>query len=225
MTKDDRHRPIRNRRSVLPITGALVAMGLSTWASAAAMPEAVSKEGFSVAQWETLAAGELVSLVRPSAGKSPETYAAGAVVIGVPWQHAFEQISRVEEMPEYSSCLKAMQVLMRVKREGGTSIKTRETHQSLWITAHYTLDYQADLERKEIRWQLDPGANNDVTRMSGVWRFIPLDQRTLVTYRVVGSSGRALPAKLEDYFASLMLPGFLKGVRKHVEDAHARGEH
>ncbi len=225
MTKDERFRPSRNTRYAVAFTGVLGALGLSTWASAAAPPEAVSKEGFSAAQWESLAAGEIVSLVRPSVGKPPETYAAGAVVIGVPWQHAFEQISRVEEMPEYSSCLKAMQVLMRVTREGSTSIKTRETHKSLWITARYTLDYQADLERREIRWQLDPGANNDVTRMSGVWRFIPLNQRTLVTYRMVGSSGRALPPKLEDYFASLMLPGFLKGVRKHVEDAHARGEH
>ena len=197
---------------------------LPALASAQAMPEAVKREGLAQADWKKVSSGEVVSHVVRSSDR--ESFAAGAVIMAVPWKHAFDQIGRVEEQGEYSSCLKALQVLMKTTRDGRTYVKTREAHKSLWLTARFTLDYQEDPERREIRWQLDPGAANDVTRMTGAWRFIPLDEgRTLVTYRTVGSSGAAIPQEIQDYFASMMLPGFLKAVRKHVEDAHARGHH
>jgi hypothetical protein len=205
---------------------ALVAFPAARAWAADTMPDAVRREGVPPDDWKKLAAGEIVARITPAQGQPPQSFAAGAVIIAVPWQHAFEQIGRVEQQAEYSSCLKAMEVLMRASRNGTEIIKTRETHKSLWMTAHYSLDYVEDPERREIRWQLDPGAKNDVARMSGAWRFIPLDdERTLVTYRVLGSSGRALPHEIEDYFAKMMLPGFLKSVRKHVEGAHAYGEH
>ena len=187
-------------------------------------PEAARSAGYGGDQWQKLSKGRVVTRMASSQGNPPLSEGNGAFVIAVPWRHAFDQIGRIEDAPKYSSCLKAMEILMRAHRDGRTDVKARETHKTLWMSARYTLDYQQDPDRREIRWQLDPGAQNDVARMSGSWRFIPLDEnRTLVTYRLVGSSGRALPAAIEDFFAARMLPGFLKGVRAQVEQTHQRG--
>ena len=195
-------------------------------AVAADVPEAARAAGYGADDWPKLTKGKVITRMDASRGDPPVSEGRGAFIIAVPWRHAFDQIGRIEEMPKYSSCLKAMEILMRVSREKRTEIKARETHKTLWITARYTLDYEEDPERREIRWKLDPTAQNEVTRMSGSWTFVPLDDnRTLVTYRLTGSSGRALPATIEDFFAARMLPGFLKGVREEVEKAHARGAH
>ena len=195
-------------------------------AAGADVPETVRSAGYGSDEWQKLTKGKVITRMARAQGDPPVSEGSGAFVTSVPWRHAFDQLGRIEEMPNYSSCLKAMQILMRVSRAGRIDIKARETHKTLWIAARYTLDYQEDLDRREIRWKLDPAAQNDVTRMSGSWAFIPLDgTRTLVTYRLIGSSGRALPAAIEDFFAARMLPSFLKEVRQQIEKAHARGAH
>jgi hypothetical protein len=210
------------------VTGAtaVLLLTLASAAPAADVPESVRSAGYGPDDWQKLAKGKVITRVAPASGPPGAREGSGAFVTSVPWRHAFEQLGRIEEMPNYSSCLKPMEILMRASRAGRNDIKARETHKTLWITARYTLDYQEDPDRREIRWKLDPAAQNDVTRMSGSWTFIPLDgDRTLVTYRLVGSSGAALPAALEDFFAARMLPGFLTEVRQQIERAHARGGH
>lgn len=211
------------------MTGALALLILTT---APPSPSAVDVgalrkgEGISDDDWQRLKAGDVITHRTPSRGKPPVGEGRGAFIIVVPAQHVFEQLGRVEEMPEYSTCLKAIQVLLRAQHDGGSHIKARETHQSLWMKASYTLDYQEDRERNVIRWSLDPRALHDVVKMSGSWRVVALDDTsTLVLYRISASAGRALPPVIEDYFAGMMMPGYLKNVRAHIEKAHARGEH
>jgi hypothetical protein len=206
---------------------AVLVLSLARSATAADdVPEPARSAGYVGDDWSKLARGKVITRMASSHGNPPVSEGTGAFVVAMPWRHAFDQIGRIEDTPKYSSCLKAMEILMRAQRVGRTDVKARETHKTLWMTARYTLDYQEDLDRREIRWQLDPAAQNDVARMSGSWRFIPLDtNRTLVTYRLAGSSGRALPAVIEDFFAARMLPGFLEGVREQVEQTHRRGGH
>ena len=83
-----------------------------------------------------------------------------------------------------------------------------------------------DPDKRQIRWRLDPTAQNDVVRMSGGWLFVPLsDDSTLAIYSLSGSSGGALPKVMEDYFKKMMVPGFLETIRTRVEAAHAAGKH
>ena len=107
------------------------------------MPAAVQQSGITEQDWRKLAAGEIVIKSTPSTRENPHSSAEGALVIKVPWRHAFEQIGRHEEMLESSSCMKAMEVILQATRDGKTLVKARETHQSLWMKATYTLDYIA----------------------------------------------------------------------------------
>lgn len=200
-----------------PAASLSLAAVLALASAAPGVPAAVQNAGITTEQWKKLARGEVVSHLEAGREKPPLSRGSGAFIVALPWTKAFDRIGQVENLPEYSSCLKTLQLLMRATHDGQTSIKTRETHQSLWIRAQYTLDYVEDLDAREIRWSLDPKAQNDVAQMTGAWRFIELDaEHTLVTYRLAATSGRALPPVIEDYFTGVMLPTFLNGVRDYV---------
>lgn len=193
---------------------------------ASEMPGPVRQTGLSEEDWGRLSVGEVVVKATSASDSRGEKTAKGAVVIQAPWRHAFDQIGLHEEMLESSSCMKAMEVVLQAARGGTSAMKVKETHQSLWMKASYTLDYVHDPDKRQIRWQLDPTAKNEVLRMSGGWSFLPLSEdKTLAIYWLSGRSGGAMPQAVEDYFKKMMVPGFLETTRRRVEAAHAAGKH
>ena len=130
---------------------AVLVVSLARSATAADdVPEPARSAGYVGDDWSKLARGKVITRMASSHGNPPVSEGAGAFVIAMPWRHAFDQIGRIEDTPKYSSCLKAMEILMRAQRNGRTDVKARETHKTLWMTARYTLDYQEDLDRREI---------------------------------------------------------------------------
>lgn len=108
---------------------AALLLALPSRAVAADVPEAARAAGYGADDWQKLTKGKVIARMDASRGNPPVSEGRGAFIIAVPWRHAFDQIGRIEEMPKYSSCLKAMEIRKSpiAARFAGGSIRRRRT--------------------------------------------------------------------------------------------------
>jgi len=204
----------RSHRSLL-FAGALLAAAPAQ--ASAAVPEL---PGLDFSQQERARLGRGEALIRSEVERDASGRGGGTVVAffvaDIGWRQAFDALARHEEEPRYSDCMKEALVLVRVGGEV-ERIKVRETHGFLFMRQTYTLDYEHDALRREIRWSLDPSAENDMRRFDGAWVFSALDdRRTLVTYRVRGETSGWVPGFIRDYFVKSGIPSMMEQFRRRV---------
>ena len=146
-------------------------------------------------------------------------HVVGYVLVNSGWRQAFDVLSEHDKQPEYSSCLAAVQILSQAQEGELRRVKLRETHKYLWMKMRYTLDYVHDPVAREIRFTLDPSAENDVSQYSGKWALVPIgDKTTLVIYQVSGASSGGLLRGIMDYFTRSELGDFLSNnIKKRIE--------
>ncbi len=176
-------------------------------------------EGLTEKETKRLLRGDVV--IRGSIEKGGGRTAGGGeayVLVSAGWKRAFELLAPHERAPEYLGCLESVSVLGRGREGEVERAKVRETHASMGIRMRYTIDYVHDPARREIRWALDPAAENDMTENSGIWRFVPVDgARTLLVYSLRGASDAWYPAFVERYFLKTGMKKMLVAVKKRVE--------
>ena len=111
-----------------------------------------------------------------------------------------------------------------ISRREGDQIWVRQRFSVLFIGMRHTSVYDLAPRAGELRWALDKDEPADIEASEGSWRLVPVDEgrSTLVRYEAVMSSGRAVPAFVQDLLMRRSLRKLLASLRTETERRHAQ---
>jgi ribosome-associated toxin RatA of RatAB toxin-antitoxin module len=111
-----------------------------------------------------------------------------------------------------------------IARREGDQVWVRQHFSVLFVDMRHTSVYDLAPRAGELRWALDKEEPADIEASEGRWRLVPVDEgsSTLVRYEAVMSSGRAVPAFVQDILMRRSLRKLLASLRTETERRHAR---
>ncbi len=111
-----------------------------------------------------------------------------------------------------------------IARREGDQIWVRQRFSVMFIGMRHTSVYDLAPRAGELRWVLDKDEPADIEASEGRWRLVPVDEgrSTLVRYEAVMSSGRAVPAFVQDMLMRRSLRKLLASLRTETERRYAQ---
>ncbi len=179
-------------------------------------------ELFSSLELDQLRSGEI--LIAEQASESGEGTARGstrasALVRRTPRQ-VWTTLTDFESWPGFMPLIDGTEI---TRREGG-QIWVRQRFSVLFVGMRHTSVYDLEPLAGELRWALDKEEPADIEASEGRWRLVPVDEgrSTLVRYEAVMSSGRAVPAFVQDMLMRRSLRKLLASLRTETERRYAQ---
>jgi hypothetical protein len=140
--------------------------------------------------------------------------ARALVLFERPLDEVWTLLTSTTRQKEYRPELTGLNVI-----ESGDHSNVAEYSLRFMLTSlHYRLQQAWDSQSRRVWWSLDPGFDNDMRVLDGLWELRALDdRRTLGRFSTRIDIGPELPAFLQDYATRKKLPESMDHVRRWVD--------
>lgn len=167
-------------------------------------------------QWAELTRGEVVQSEDDgdTAAHGPKRVAASAL-IPYPPEPVWQVVTDFESRPQFVPGAKEVRIL----RTEGDRLWVSEHLHAFFMDVRFVTIVTLDPAHGRVSWVMDHEAAHDIADTTGSWEVVPLQDRrvTLVRYRTMVDSGKAVPGFLERFFTARSLPKMVAGVRHQVQ--------
>jgi ribosome-associated toxin RatA of RatAB toxin-antitoxin module len=167
-------------------------------------------------QWADLTRGEVVQTEDESdkTAGAPTRVAASALV-PYPPEPVWQVVTDFESRPQFVPGAKEVRIL----RTEGNRRWVSEHLRAFFMDVRFVTIVTLDPEHGRVSWVMDHEAAHDIADTTGSWDVVPLQGRraTLVRYRTMVDTGKAVPGFLETFFTARSLPKMVDGVRRQVQ--------
>ena len=144
-----------------------------------------------------------------------ESFMIAYVVFGRPREHVVSLMKQAERQPEYRPELKSVRTVERFEEGRVDEQRLRIMFRELV----YRLRYSGDPASGRVEWELDPGFDNDLRRMSGFWELYAFANGTSTLGRF-GSSvdvGGNVPGFIQKGMSRKTVLRYVQNFRRWVE--------
>lgn len=154
---------------------------------------------------------------RRESGTPSGGFTVGLVIFEVPVADAFALLCQTERQIEYRPEVVGIETVER----GPLGPVDEHRLKVLFRRYVYRLQYALEPQSHSLRWELAPGFEHDLERVSGFWELHALDEeRTLGRFGSSVDVGPLVPAFLQDLISREKLPDVMERTRRWVDAEH-----